>query len=102
MLAGPMFSDRRYNQYFYGVDPAFATAGRPAYNAGGGYAGTQLIAALSKRYRDFWIGGFAKWDTLNNAVFADSPLVKTNQSFAAGFAVAWILGESKTRVETTR
>jgi outer membrane protein len=102
MLAGPVFSDRRYNQYFYGVDPAFATAGRPAYNASGGYAGTQFIAALSKRYRELWIGGFAKWDTLNNAVFADSPLVKTNQNFAAGFAVAWIVGESKIKVETNK
>jgi len=99
VLAGPMFSDQRYNQYFYGVDPAFATAGRPAYNASGGYAGTQLIAALSKRYRGFWIGGFAKWDTLNKAVFADSPLVKTNQNFAAGIAVAWVVGESKIKVE---
>jgi outer membrane scaffolding protein for murein synthesis (MipA/OmpV family) len=99
-LAGPMFSDRRYNQYFYGVDPAFATPDRPAYNAAGGYAGTQLIVALSKRYRDFWIGGFARWDTVNKAVFADSPLVKTNQYFAAGLAVAWIIGESRTRVET--
>ena len=59
-----MFSDRRYNQYFYGVDPAFATAARPAYNAGGGYGGAQFIMSLSKRYREFWIGGFAKWDTL--------------------------------------
>jgi len=99
VLAGPMFSDRRYNQYFYGVDPAFATAGRPAYNASGGYAGTQLITSLSKRYRGFWIGGFAKWDTLNNAVFADSPLVKTSQYFAAGIAVAWVVGESKIKVE---
>jgi outer membrane scaffolding protein for murein synthesis (MipA/OmpV family) len=100
MLAGPVFSDRRYNQYFYGVDPAYATADRPAYNASGGYAGAQFIFSLSKRYREFWIGGFAKWDTLNNAVFADSPLVKSNQSFAAGIAVAWILGESKIKVET--
>lgn len=98
-LAGPMFSDRRYNQYFYGVDPAFATPGRPAYNADGGYAGTQLLVALSKRFRDFWVGGFARWDTLNKAVFEDSPLVRTNHSFAAGIAAAWILGESKTKVE---
>jgi len=102
MLAGPIFSDRRYNQYFYGVDPAFATTSRPAYNASGGYAGTQFITALSKRYRDFWVGGFARWDTLNNAVFADSPLVKTSQYFAAGVAVAWVIGESKTRVETNQ
>jgi outer membrane scaffolding protein for murein synthesis (MipA/OmpV family) len=99
LLAGPMFGDRRYHQYFYGVDPAFATAARPAYNASGGYAGTQLLVALSKRYRTFWVGGYARWDTLNNAVFADSPLVRTKHSFAYGIAAAWILGESKIRVE---
>jgi outer membrane scaffolding protein for murein synthesis (MipA/OmpV family) len=102
LLAGPVFSDQRYNQYYYGVDPAFATAGRPAYNASGGYAGTQLIASVSKRYRAFWIGGFAKWDTLSGAVFADSPLVRTNQYFAGGVAVAWIVGESRVKVETNK
>ena len=102
MLAGPLVTDRHYNRYFYAVEPSFATANRPAYDPGGGYAGTQLIAALSKRYREFWVGGFVKWDTLNGAEFADSPLVRDRQSFAAGFAVAWILRESKTRVETTR
>lgn len=99
LLAGPMFSDGRYNQYFYGVEPAFATATRPAYNAHGGYAGTQLLTSLSKRFRRYWVGAFARWDTLNNAAFEDSPLVRSNHSFAAGFAVAWILGESKERVE---
>jgi len=102
VLAGPMFSNRRHNEYFYAVDPAFATASRPAYSPGGGYAGAQLIVALSKRYRDFWVGGFARWDTLHNAVFDGSPLVKTHQYFAAGIAVAWMLGESKTLVETDR
>jgi len=102
LLAGPLVTDRRYNRYFYGVEAPFATANRPAYGAGGGYAGTQFIAALSKRYRQFWVGGFVKWDTLSGAAFADSPLVKDKQSVAAGFSIAWILGESKTRVETTR
>ena len=46
-----------------------------------------------------WIGGFAQWDTLGGAVFADSPLVKTRQYFAGGVAVAWIVGESTTKVE---
>jgi outer membrane scaffolding protein for murein synthesis (MipA/OmpV family) len=99
-LAGPMFADDRYHQYFYGVEPAFATASRPAYNAAGGYAGTQFLVSLSKRFRKFWVGGFARWDTLSGAVFTDSPLVKTHQYFAAGVALAWMLGESETRVET--
>jgi MipA family protein len=100
LLGGPVYSNGHYNRYFYAVDPAFATASRPAYSPGGGYGGAQFIAALSKRYGDFWIGGFAKWDTLNEAVFADSPLVTARQTFSAGIAVAWMIGESKTRVET--
>jgi outer membrane scaffolding protein for murein synthesis (MipA/OmpV family) len=102
LLAGPVFSDQRYNRYFYSVEPAFATAARPAYSAGGGYGGVQMIAALSKRYREFWVGAFVKWDSLHGAAFADSPLVKDKQGMAAGFSIAWILGESKTRVEATR
>jgi MipA family protein len=99
-LGGPVYSDGRYNRYFYAVDPAFATATRPAYSPGGGYGGAQFIAALSKRHRDFWIGGFAKWDTLNGAVFADSPLVTARQSWSGGIAIAWMVDESKARVET--
>ena len=102
VLGGVLFSDRRYNQYYYAVDPAFSTPGRPAYNPAGGYAGTQVIAALSKRFPGYWIGGFARWDTLNGAVFSESPLVQTRRYFAAGIAVAWMIGESKTRVEATR
>ena len=102
LLGGPVFSNGEYNRYFYAVDPAFATPSRPAYSPGGGYGGVQFIAAFSKRSRDFWIGGFAKWDTLNGAVFADSPLVTDKQTFSWGIAVAWMIGESKTRVETER
>ena len=102
LLAGPVFADRRYHRYLYSVDPAFATAERPAYNAAGGYAGSQFVAALSKRFPAFWVGGFMKWDTLQGAVFADSPLVRTRQYFTAGFAVAWVFARSTTRVETNR
>ncbi len=102
MLAGPVFSDRRHNRYFYTVEPAFATAARPVYSAGGGYGGVQLIAALSKRYGQFWVGAFVKFDSLHGAAIADSPLVKDKQGVAGGFSIAWIFGESRTRVEVAR
>lgn len=102
VLAGPMYSDRRHNEYFYRVDPASATPDRPAYSPAGGYAGAQFILTLSKRFGEFWIGGFARWDTLQNAVFDGSPLVKTEQYFAGGLAAAWILGKSPTMVDSTR
>ena len=102
LLAGPVFADRRYHQYLYNVDPAFASADRPAYSASGGYAGSQFIAALSKRFPAFWVGGFMKWDTLQGAVFADSPLVRTRQYFTAGIGVAWVFARSANSVEINR
>ena len=98
MLAGPVFTDARYNRYFYEVKDEFATLERPAYTTGGGFAGTQFIVALSKRYPKFWVGGFARWDTLAGAKFEASPLVTSKRYYAAGIAVSWILGESQERV----
>jgi outer membrane scaffolding protein for murein synthesis (MipA/OmpV family) len=99
LLAGAVFTDRRYNEYYYRVDPAYETPTRPAYAASsGGYAGTEAIVAISKRFPKFWIGGFVRYDNLSNARFVDSPLVTSKHYAAAGFAIAWILGESRTRV----
>jgi hypothetical protein len=38
-------------------------------------------------------------DTVAGAVFEDSPLIRQNETFAAGFAIAWILGSSQKMVE---
>jgi outer membrane scaffolding protein for murein synthesis (MipA/OmpV family) len=94
-----IYADRRYNQYFYAVDPMFATTDRPAFSSGGGYAGTAVVAAISKRFPGFWVGGFSKWDNVGGAVFADSPLVKTKHNFTAGFGISWILDASAEKVE---
>jgi outer membrane protein len=99
VLAGPMVGSERNHDYFYSVAPQYATAGRPAFDAKGGYAGSQFMMTLSKRYPKYWLGAFVRQDTLKGAVFADSPLVKSEGYFAAGVGIAWILGESSTRVE---
>lgn len=99
VLAGPMVGSERNHEYFYTVAPQYATAGRPAFDAKGGYAGSQFMMTMSKRYPKYWLGAFVRQDTLKGAVFADSPLVKREGYFAAGVGIAWILGESSTRVE---
>ena len=100
VLAGPVFTDARYNRYFYEVAAPFATADRPAYGApGGGYAGMQFLVALSKRFPGYWIGGFARYDTLRGAVFEDSPLVTSKRYVAAGIGISWIFKESAVRVQ---
>lgn len=97
--AGPIFTDRRYNQLFYGVETRYALPDRPAYTAGGGYAGSQLVVALSKRFPGMWVGGFIKWDTLRGAAFEESPLVKSKEYASAGFAISWVFTESTIKVE---
>ncbi|GIZ52564.1 MipA/OmpV family protein [Noviherbaspirillum aridicola] len=99
MLAGPLFSTRKYNAYFYSVSPAQALPDRPAYSASGGYSGTQFTTALSKRFPRYWVGAFLRYDNLRGASFEDSPLVLKHQSVAAGVAINWIFGESSQRVE---
>lgn len=99
LAAGPLFADRRYDDYFYSVAPRFATFDRPAYAAHGGYSGSQMLAAMSKRYSRYWVGAFVRYDVLGGASFADSPLVRSNRYWAAGVGIAWMIGQSSTLVD---
>ena len=99
LLAGPLFAERRYHDYFYSVAPQFSTAQRPAYGATGGYAGTHAIGALSKRFPDFWVGGYVRYDILSGSVFAPSPLVKSDTYWSAGLGIAWMISQSSRLVE---
>jgi outer membrane scaffolding protein for murein synthesis (MipA/OmpV family) len=99
IFSGPEFADRRYNRYFYTVEPQDATMDRPAYQASAGYAGAQIVAALSKRFPRYWVGAFLRYDNLTDAVFIDSPLVKREQYWTAGFGIAWMIGRSSRMVE---
>jgi outer membrane protein len=100
LLAGPLFADRRYDEYFYSVAPQYATAGRPAFAAAGGYAGTQLLVSLTRRYPAYWIGAYLRHDSLAGASFADSPLVRRDSYWSGGFAVAWMIRQSSRLVES--
>lgn len=100
MLAGPLFANRRYNDYFYTVAPQYATADRPAYEAHGGYAGTQTLVSLTRRYPKYWLGGYIRHDFLDGASFIDSPLVKTHNYWSGGIAITWIIGQSARTLES--
>ena len=99
-LAGPLFADRRYDNYFYSVAPQYTSPGRPAFEAHGGYAGTQLLASLTRRYPGCWLGAYLRHDTLAGASFADSPLVIRRSYWSGGFGVAWIIRRSARLVES--
>lgn len=98
--AGPIFADRKFHEYFYSVAPQFATPQRPAYEADGGYSGAHFLMALSKRFPNYWVGAYMRYDTLHGAAFEDSPLVRSNHYLSGGFGIAWMIGQSKRMVES--
>ena len=87
---GPVFATRDYHQYYYGVSPSNAIATRPEYSARAGYTGLRMSMSLSRRTGNVWLGMFARYENLANAVYADSPLSRSNYSLFTGFGVAWI------------
>jgi hypothetical protein len=98
VLTGPIFGTRRMNGYFFDVPPEFATASRPAYRAPGGYAGWRLVSGVSRRFGDFWMGAFVAGDSVRDARFEASPLVRKHDTVAFGLAVSWVFAESRQRV----
>ena len=98
LQAGPVWGSRRWHAYFYDVPVALATPERPAYRSRGGYAGGQFTAALSRRFERTWAGLFVKYDTLQGAVIAASPLVRQRENLSIGVALVYVFAESSQRV----
>jgi len=98
LLTGPLFANRQYHAQYYQVDPAYATALRPAYRAHGGYAGWQTIASTSRRMGDLYVGGFMRLENLHGAVYEDSPLLRRKSSLTVGVAFSWVFATSSTLV----
>lgn len=96
---GPNYADSKYHDYFYEVAPRFATADRPAFDAGGGYSSTAVLTAISKRFPKYWVGAFLRYENLKGATYEDSPLVKRQSAVVAGIGFAVIIGRSKRTVE---
>jgi len=94
---GPIYADSRYHDYFYEVRPEFVTPDRSAYEAERGYSGSRITFTVSRNTKKYLIGGFARYDNLDQAVFDDSPLVETTDYFAVGFFFGWIFSTSETK-----
>lgn len=96
--AGPLWASRANNAYFYSVDPAYATAARPAYQARAGSGGWRWTTGASRRFGALWVGAFVRWDSVAGAVFEASPLVRQRSQFTYGLAMSWVFAVSDERV----
>ena len=90
-----MQASKKYHNYFYGVEPKFATDTRAAYSAKAGYSGTQFSLILSRRFGNVMVIPFMRYDYLKSTAFSDSPLVKTHHYFVYGMGISWFFLKSK-------
>ena len=96
--AGAVFGSARLNRYFYEVAPQYATAARPAYQAGGGLMMTRLGLNLSRRITPDWrVFGFTRYDHYAHAANRDSPLFRKGSGLSAGVGFSWTAHRSQAR-----
>jgi outer membrane scaffolding protein for murein synthesis (MipA/OmpV family) len=99
MLGATSFATRNLNGRIYDVNPADALPDRPTYRARGGYSGSHLTLALSRRFESMWVGFYTRADRIDGARFEDSPLVRQRGNFSVGLAVSWVFATSTTMVD---
>ena len=96
---GPQFGTREYQNVYYGVDEAFATDTRPAYESSSGYSGSRLLMTLRSKDTDrLWVW-FIRYENISGASFEDSPLVETNDGLSAGVIFSKFIFKSKKTVK---
>ncbi len=91
LAAGPVYASEEYHDYYYSVDPVEALPTRPAFQAESGYSGLRADFTYSRRFGNYSIGGFIRFDSLNGSVIESSPLVSDTSVWMAGFAFTRVL-----------
>ena len=94
----PVFASEALHDFFYQVDEAFVTQQRNAFDAEGGYLGTELGVNFSFRLRDnmrLFLGFSGRLHS--GAANEDSPLFEKDVTYSAALGFVWRLYESKTK-----
>jgi outer membrane scaffolding protein for murein synthesis (MipA/OmpV family) len=95
----PTWATEKLHDYFYQIESDFVTNQRPAYNAKGGYLGTDLSIGLSfNATEDIRIFTFARASMHSGSANEESPLFREKSTFSYGVGMVWQLWESEERV----
>ncbi|MDA1099709.1 MAG: MipA/OmpV family protein [Proteobacteria bacterium] len=85
-----IFADKDLQSYFYQVEPRFATASRPAYDAQGGYLGSRLRLSLLRPFgKRLKLFAAADVNSHSGAANEDSPLFREKLTYGAGLGLIW-------------
>jgi len=94
----PTWGSEDFMDYYYEVDPAFATPQRAAYDARPGYLGSRFTAALTRQLTDRLVFGISASYWANNGAENDlSPLYRKDSGAGIQAVLIWTLWESERR-----
>jgi outer membrane scaffolding protein for murein synthesis (MipA/OmpV family) len=100
---GLSFATKKLHEYFYTVEPRYATSIRPAYEADGGYLGSRITLGLSygitERIRASVGGGIGYF---GGAANTKSPLFRQDTNASIHAVLTWSIFQSDTRVNPNR
>lgn len=95
----PTWATEKLHDYFYQIDTDFITDQRQAYDAKGGYIGTDLSVGLSfNATEDIRIFTFARATLHSGAANEDSPLFIEQSTYSYGVGMVWRLWDSEEKV----
>ena len=95
---GPLLGNARLADTFYGVAPAYALPGRPAYAAQGGLIAWRLGVNASRELTpDLRLFLFARVDSVAGAANRNSPLVRQTNGGSAGVGLSYTFARSSQR-----
>lgn len=90
-----VFGNRKLNDTFYGVAPAFATEERAAYAASAGLVSTRVGLSVGRALMPgLRLVGFVRVDHVGGAANVDSPLVQAETGWTAGLGFNWTFLQS--------
>ena len=92
---GPVWASERLHDYFFEVDPQFATDSRPAFDADGGYLGTDARLGLMYKFRPNLrlVAGFAA-SVHDGSANTDSPLYERDSTNGFAVGLVWQIRRS--------
>jgi hypothetical protein len=95
----PSWATEELHDYFYEVEQGFVTAGRAAYDAEGGYMGTNIGMSVSFDASDdmrIFVGG--SMSLHSGAANTNSPLFREKNTYSLGVGMVWRLWQSEQTV----
>ncbi|CAA6816880.1 MAG: Outer membrane protein [uncultured Sulfurovum sp.] len=86
---GPIWADKTYHNYFYGVTQNDVTVQRKAYDAQAGYNGYRNTMSFKYTQNRWNYGAFVSSFNIDGTTFKDSPLVETEHALFLGTFISY-------------